>query len=79
MEPDAMILVFSMFSLKLALSLSSFTLLKKLFSPSSLSAIRVVSSAYLRLLMFLPPILIPACKSSSLAFLVMCSAYGLNK
>ena len=29
--------------------------------------------------MFLPPILIPACKSSSLAFLIMCSAYRLNK
>ena len=39
MGPDAMILVFSMFSLKPALSLSSFTLLKKLFSSSSLSAI----------------------------------------
>ena len=29
--------------------------------------------------MFLPPILIPACNLSSLAFLVMCSAYRLNK
>ena len=29
--------------------------------------------------MFLPPILIPACNSSSLAFLMMCSAYRLNK
>ena len=34
------------------------------FSSSSLSAIRVVSSAYLRLLIFLPAILIPACVSS---------------
>ena len=33
---------------------------------SFLSAIRVVSSAYLRLLIFLPAILIPACASSSL-------------
>ena len=33
-----------------------------------LSAIRVVSSAYLRLLIFLLAILIPACASSSLAF-----------
>ena len=33
-----------------------------------LSAIRVVSSAYLRLLRFLPAILIPAWASSSLAF-----------
>ena len=31
---------------------------------SSLSAIRMVSSAYLRLLIFLPEILIPACASS---------------
>ena len=44
-----------------------------------LSAIRVVSSAYLRLLIFLPAILIPACASSSLAFLMMYSAYKLNK
>ena len=62
---DAMILVFIIFNFKLALSLSSFTL-KRLFSSSSLSAIRVVSSAYLRLLMFLLPVLIPACNSSSL-------------
>ena len=38
---------------------------------SSLSAIRVVSSAYLRLLIFLLAILIPACVSSSPAFLMM--------
>ena len=29
--------------------------------------------------MFLPPIWIPACNSSSPAFLMMCSAYKLNK
>ena len=52
-------------------SLSSFTFIKRLLSSSSLSAIRVVSSAYLRLLMFLPAILIPACASSSPAFLMM--------
>ena len=34
---------------------------KRLLSSSSLSAIRVVSSAYLRLLIFLPAILIQAC------------------
>ena len=39
----------------------------------------MVSSAYLRLLMFLPAILIPACNSSSLAFHMMYSAYKLNK
>ena len=42
-----------------------------------LSAIRVVSSAYLRLAIFLPAILIPACASSSPAFLMMylCKIY----
>ena len=60
-------------------SLSSFTFIKRLFSSSSLSAIRVVSSAYLRLLRFLPAILIPACASSSSAFHMMYSAYKLNK
>ena len=60
-------------------SLSSFTFIKRLFNSSSLSAIRVVSSAYLRLFIFLPEILIPACVSSSPAFLVMYSAYKLNK
>ena len=55
--------------------------LSQLFhSPLSLSsAIRVVSSAYLRLLIFLPAILTPACASSSPAFLMMYSAYKLNK
>ena len=45
MGPDAMILVFWMLSFKPNFSLSSFTFIKKLFSSSSLSAIRVVSSA----------------------------------
>ena len=76
---DAMILVFWMLSFKPTFSLSSFTFIKRLFSSSSLSAIRVVSSAYLKLLMFLPAILIPAYASSSPAFLMMYSAYKLNK
>ena len=42
---------------------------KRLLSSSPLSAIRVVSSAYLRLLIFLPAILIPVCVSFSPAFL----------
>ena len=50
---DAMILVFWMLSFKLTFSLSSFTFIKRLFSSSPLSAIRVVSSAYLRLFIFL--------------------------
>ena len=56
----------------------SFTFIKRLFNFSSLSAIQVVLSAYLRLL-FLPAILIPACESSSPAFCMMYSAYKLNK
>ena len=60
-------------------SLSSLTCIKRLFSSSSLSAIRVVSSVCLRLLIFLPAILIPACASSSPAFHLMYSAYKLNK
>ena len=56
-------------------SLSSLIFIKRLFSSSLLSAIRVVPSAYLRLLIFLPAISIPACASSSLAFPVMYSAY----
>ena len=60
MRPDAMTLVFSMLSFKPTFSLSSFTFIKRLFSSSMPSAIRVVSSAYLRLLIFLPAILIPA-------------------
>ena len=74
---DAMIFIFEMLSLKPAFSLSSFTF-KKLFSSSSLSAIRVVSSAFLRLLIFLSAIMIPACASFSPAFCMMYSAYKLN-
>ena len=78
MGPDAMILVFWMLNFKPTFSLS-FTFVKRLFSSSSLFAIRVVSSAYLMLLIFLPGILIPACASSGPAFLMMYSAYKLNK
>ena len=74
MGQDAMILVFSTLSFRPAISLLSFTLIKRLFSSSSLSARRVVSSAYLRLLRFLLAILIPACVSSSPTFLMMYSA-----
>ena len=64
---------------KPAFSISSFTFLKRLFWSSSLSAIRVVSSAYLMLLIFLLAILILACAFSSLAFQMMYSSYKLNK
>ena len=78
MGPDALILVFWMLSFKPTFWLYSFTFIKRLFS-SSLSAIRVLSSAYLRLLIFLPAILIPAYASSSPAFHMMHSEYKLNK
>ena len=76
---DAMILVFWMLSFKPAFSLPFFTFINRLFSSSSLYAMRLMSSAYLRLLIFLPAILIPACASSSLAFHMMYSSYKLNK
>ena len=44
MGPDAMILVFWMLNFQPAFTLSSLTFIKRLFSSSSLSAIRVVSS-----------------------------------
>ena len=50
---NATILVFCMLSFKPAFSLSSFIFIKRLFSSSLLSALRVVSSAYLRLLILL--------------------------
>ena len=79
MGPDAMIFVYWMLSFKPTFSLSSFTFIKRLFSSSSLSAIRMVSSACLRLLIFLLTILIPAGTSSSLASHMMYSSYKLNK
>ena len=79
MGPDDMILVLWMLSFKPTFSLSSLTFIKRLFSSSSLSAIRVVSSVYLRLLVFLLAILIPACVSSILAFHMIYSAHKLNK
>ena len=72
---NAMILVFWIFSFKPIFWLSSFTYIKRFFSSSSLSAIRVVPSAYQRLLIFLLAILIPAYASSRLAFRMM---YVLN-
>ena len=58
---DAMILVFWMLSFKPTFPLSSFTFIKRLFSFSLLYVVREVSFAYLRLLIFLPAILIPPC------------------
>ena len=75
MKLDAMILGF----LNTEFYGNFFTFIKRLCSSSSFSVIRVVSSAYLRLWTFLPAILIPACASSSPAFLMTYSAYKLNK
>ena len=52
MGPDAMILVFLILSFKPDFSLSSFTLIKRFFRSSSLSAIRAISSSYLKWLTF---------------------------
>ena len=79
MGPDAMILIFWLLSFRSTFSLYSFTFINRLFSCFSIFAIKMVSSAYLRLLIFLPALLIPACASSSLAFLMMYSACKLNK
>ena len=79
MRLDAVIFILWMLSSEPAFSLSSFTFIKRLFSSVSLSAIRVMPSAYLRLLIFLPAILISAWASSSPACHVIYSAYNLNE
>ena len=80
MGPDAITSVCWMLSFKLAFSISSFTVIKRLFSFSSLYAIRVVSCAYVKFWTFLLAILIPACDSSSPAIhMILYSAYNLNK
>ena len=76
---DAIIFIFWTLSFEPDFSLSNFTFIKRFFSSSSFSSIRVVSSASLRLLIFLPATLIPACASSSLSFHKIHSAYKLNK
>ena len=76
---DVMIFIFWMLSFKPVFPLSSFTFIKSIFRSSSLSAVRVVASANLRLLIFLSAILIPTCASTSPAFLMIYSAYELNK
>ena len=76
---DAMILVFWMLSFKPVFLLLSFTYIKQLFSSSSLSAIRLVSTAYPRLLICLLAISLPACASSSLPFWMLYSACKLRK
>ena len=76
MRQDAMVFIFDVeFSAKFFLS--SFTFKRLNSSPPF--AIRVVSSTYMRLLIFLPAGLIPVCDSSTPAFHMMYSAYKLNK
>ena len=58
---------------------SPLTFIKSFFSCYSLSSISMVSSAFLRLLIFLPAILIQAYALSSPVFLMMYSACKLNK
>ena len=72
--PDAMILVFWMFSFKPTSSLSSFTFIKRLFSSSSLSAIRWCHLHIWGYWYFSRP----TYASSSPAFLMLYSAYKLK-
>ena len=66
--PDAMILAFEWWILRHLFPFSSFTFIKRIFSSPSCSSIRVVSSAYLRLFIYVPVVLILAHDSSSLHF-----------
>ena len=68
--------------MKVEFSASFFTLLFPIHKEALeylLSAIRVMSPVYLRLLILLLVILIPVCVPSSPAFLMMYPAYKLNK
>ena len=67
-----------MLSFKSGFSLSSFTFIETLQFHFAFCH-RVLSSAYLTLLVFLPEILIPAGGSSSLGFFMMYSEYKFNK
>ena len=75
---DAMILVFWKLNFKPAFSLSSSPLSRGSLVPLQFLPLEWLS-AYLRLLIFLPAILIPACTSSNLAIHMRYPAYKLNK
>ena len=79
MGPKAMIFVLECRVLNHLFHFPVSLLSRGLFSPSSLSAIWVLPSVYVRLLLFLPAILIQVCVSSSLAFHTMYTASNLNK
>ena len=76
---DAMIFIFWMLNFKPAFSLSSFTSSRGSSAPVCFLPLEWYHLLYLRLLLFLPAILIPAWDSSSPAFLMMYSACKLNK
>ena len=78
MGPDTMILVFWMLRFKPTFSLTSFTFIKRLFSYSLLSAIRVVLSAYLSLLIFFLAIRFQLLLHPAQHF-TWCAAYKLSK
>ena len=74
-----MILVFINVEFQASFFTLLFTLIKRLFGSSSLYTIRMVQYIYLRMLIFLPAILIPTWASSSPAFRMIYSAQKLNK
>ena len=78
MSPEVMILVLWILSFKPGFSLSSFTLIKRLIHSFPISAIRVVSPVYMKLLIFLANLIL-ACNSSSQAFCMMYCTFKLNK
>ena len=75
---DVMIFIFWILSFKPAFSLLFHFHLNTLLFLFAFCH-RMVSSAYMRLLIFLLAVLIPACASSSLAFHMVYSVYKLNK
>ena len=76
---DPMNSFFWMLGFKLPFSLSSFTVIKRLFSFSSLSAIKGGVICISEVIDIFLAVLIPACALSSLVFHMMYSTYKLNK
>ena len=79
MAQDVIILLFLMLSGKPAFHSPFSPSSRGSFSFSPLTAIRMVSSAYLRLLLFLPTFMIPTCDSPNLACHMIYPAFKLNK
>ena len=72
---DAMILVFWMLNFKPPFSFYSFTFVNRLYSSSSFSTIRVISSVYLRLLR-LWPLFLPSALCPLLSFFSLWDSYN---